>query len=101
MKPAVFSPRALRELVAAAEWIAIDNPVAARALRESAIKAAALLGAHPELGPLRPDIASVPYRFLPLKGFPYVLVYNPEASPPLIVRVVHGARDLPEVLSDL
>ena len=48
-----------------------------------------------------PDLICEPYRLLPLRGFPYLLVYNPERRPPGIVRIVHGARDLPEILSDL
>jgi plasmid stabilization system protein ParE len=39
--------------------------------------------------------------FLVLRGFPYILVYRANAVPPRILRVLHGARDLPEVLQDL
>jgi len=38
---------------------------------------------------------------LVVRGFPYLVVSNPERRPPSIVRIVHGARDLPEVLKDL
>jgi toxin ParE1/3/4 len=64
-------------------------------------RAAERIGLHPQLGVSRPDIARDPYRFLALSGFPYVVVYNAERRPPLIVRVVHGARDLPDLLRDL
>jgi len=36
-----------------------------------------------------------------LRGFPYIVVYRANAIPPRILRVLHGARDLPEVLQDL
>jgi len=40
-------------------------------------------------------------RFLAVHGFPYLLVYNADRRPPLIVRVLHGARDLPSLLRGL
>jgi toxin ParE1/3/4 len=42
-----------------------------------------------------------PYRCFLLIGFPYVIIYNAERSPPRMVRILHGTRDLPEVLRDL
>jgi len=60
-----------------------------------------LLGEHPYLGTQRPDVARAPYRFTVVRGFPYVAVYDPTTRPPTVVGVVHGARDLPEVLKEL
>lgn len=101
MTAAAFTPQAEREGSDAIDWIKKDNPIAARGLRDALISAADRIGAHPLRGVLRPDLAREPYRFLTLTGFPYVVVYNAERRPPLIVRVVHAARDLPEVLRDL
>jgi toxin ParE1/3/4 len=98
MKAAVLSPAARRDLLAAVSWIAKDNPAAARALRVSIAKAAERIAEHPRTGVERHELAEAPYRFLILTGFPYVVVYNAERRPPLIVRILHGARDLPEVL---
>ena len=98
MKPAVFSPQARRDLLEASRWIASDNPAAARAFRETLVKAAKRLGDHPDLGRERPELADPPVRFLVLTGFPYVLVYDVDRQPPLVLRVLHGARDLQEVL---
>jgi toxin ParE1/3/4 len=64
-------------------------------------RAAKLIGEHPEIGRMRPEIARQPFRVMPLIGYPYVVVYEANRRPPLIARIVHGARDLPEVLSDL
>ncbi|CAA7621422.1 type II toxin-antitoxin system RelE/ParE family toxin [Magnetospirillum sp. UT-4] len=100
MKPAVFAPQAKRDLVEAVGWIARDNPAAALALRESVARAAHRLGEHPELGAERPALADPPVRFLVLAGFPYVLVYDAAPRPPLVLRVLHGARDLPEALRE-
>jgi toxin ParE1/3/4 len=101
MTNARLAPAARRDLLEAARWIAKDNPAAAAALREGVAKVAQILGEHPYVGNLRPAVANVPYRFLGLTGFPYLVVYNPDRRPPLILRVLHTARDLPEALRDL
>jgi toxin ParE1/3/4 len=101
MKRAVLSQSALRDLLTAAKWIAEDNPSAAQAFRESVSKAAVRIGEHAQLGTSRPDLAGEPYRLLVLAGFPYLIVYHAERRPPLIVRILHTARDLPEALRGL
>ena len=93
--------RGQRELAAAVKWINRDNPTAARGLRRAVYAAAVQIGEHPMIGQTRTELAREAYRFLTVPGFPYVLVYNAERKPPLIVRVLHGARDLPEALSGL
>jgi toxin ParE1/3/4 len=62
---------------------------------------AQLIGEHPDIGFQRPHVARAPYRFFVVRGFLYVVVYDPSSDPPTIARVVHGARDLPDVLKDL
>ena len=59
------------------------------------------LGRFPDAGHTRFELAPEPYRFLVMKRFPYLIVYNSKRRPPLIMRVIHGARDLPDVLRDL
>jgi toxin ParE1/3/4 len=98
---ASWSRRARRELLDAADWIADDNPEAADRLIDTAQRAAALIAARPGVGVRRPKLAPEIYRFFSLRGFPYIIVYSTADRPPRIVRVVHGARDLPTVLSDL
>jgi len=96
-----LAPAARRDLLEAAGWIARDDAKAALALRDAVVEAAGRLGGNPEIGRVRLELAGPPVRFLMLSGFPYILVYDAESRPPLILRVVHGARDLPEVLADL
>jgi toxin ParE1/3/4 len=60
-----------------------------------------LLAEHPRVGTTRPELAPEPYRIAVVRGFPYIAVYDASLRPPSIVRFVHGARDLPEVLRDL
>jgi toxin ParE1/3/4 len=101
MTAARLVPSARRDLLQATNWIAKDSPPAALALRESVARAAMTIGEHRHIGSLRPEIVGAPYRWMPLVGFPYVIVYNAERMPPRIVRILHAARDLPEVLRDL
>jgi toxin ParE1/3/4 len=101
MIAAALSPAARRDLLEAANWIAKDNPSAARALRRSVAKAAITIAEHPAAGSPRPDIVPLPFRCMVLTGFPYVVVYHADRTPPVIARILHGARDLPEVLRDL
>jgi toxin ParE1/3/4 len=100
MTPAVLAPAARRDLLGAARWIAKDNPRAALALKGAIVRAARRIGEHPAIGVVRPDLADPSVRFLPLTGFPYVVVYDADRRPPLILRVLHAARDLPELLRE-
>ncbi len=97
MTAALLSRRARGDMLSAARWIADDNPTAARAFRQAVERVATLIGEHPRVGHMRPELAGAAYRFLGLTGFPYIVVYNAERQPPLILRVLHGARDLPEL----
>jgi toxin ParE1/3/4 len=94
----IFAPRAQRELLSAVAWVAEDNPAAADALLAAAMAAARRLQLRPKLGRVRLDLAPERYRFWSLRGFPYLLVYDGEAKPPLILRFVHQSRDLPAAL---
>ena len=98
MTSPIFAPRAQRELREAAVWIAEDNPAAADALLTAEMAAARRLQARPKLGRVRLELAPAQYRFWSLRGFPYLMVYDTEAKPPIILRFVHQSRDLPVVL---
>jgi toxin ParE1/3/4 len=101
LSAAVIAPAARRDLVAAARWIRRDNPAAARALRDAVANAAERIGTYPQIGVVRRDLTSGPYRFVMLTGFPYLIVYAENHDPPVIVRVIHSARDLPRLLGQL
>jgi toxin ParE1/3/4 len=100
MPTAALSPRARRDLLAATRWIARDHPAAARAFRDAVARAAEHIGEHRDIGVTRLDFADATHRFVVLTGFPYVIVYNNARSPPLIVRVLHAARDLQSALRE-
>jgi toxin ParE1/3/4 len=101
MPSAALSPRARRDLLEAIRWIAKDNPTAASGLRIAVVEAARQIGDHPRIGLVRPELVDGPVRFLVLTGFPYVIVYDADHVPPLILRVLHGSRDLPDILQDI
>jgi toxin ParE1/3/4 len=82
-------------------WIAQDSPRAADDLRIAIRRAARQLGEHPQSGQQRLDLAPETVRFLTISGWPYILAYRANSTPPRILRVLHGARDLPDVLNDL
>jgi toxin ParE1/3/4 len=96
-----LAPRARREMVAAARWIARDNPHAARVFRNAVADAAQRIGQYPLIGRARPELLREAFRFLTLSGFPYLLIYNSERSPAEIIAIIHGARNLPPLLRSL
>jgi toxin ParE1/3/4 len=101
MNGGLFTPRARRELLQAIAWIAEDNPDAADALLAATLRAAGLVSGRPALAHVRADLAPAHFRFWSLRGYPYLLVFDVEHVPPVVVRVVHQARDLPVLLTDL
>jgi toxin ParE1/3/4 len=101
MSSAILSLRAQRDLVAAARSIARDSPSAASRFPGLVLSLAKKLGDFPDLGAERPEIAAAPYRFASIPGFPHLVAYNARRRPPVIMRLVHGARDLPSVLRNL
>lgn len=83
----------LREIRA---YIAKDNSAAARRVVERLRIHARNLAANPGMGrrreDLRPDLFSFP-------AGKHVLFYHPQSGGIVLVRVLHGARDLPALFS--
>jgi toxin ParE1/3/4 len=63
--------------------------------------AARLIGAYPGIGRPQPTLVGERYRIWSLANFPYLLIYDPVRRPPQVLRIVHGARDLPPLLAEL
>ncbi len=63
--------------------------------------AAERVARRPLLGHRRLDVLPARFRFLAVKGFSYLLVYNAERPDHLVLRVVHMARDLGPLLVHL
>ena len=89
-----FSLEASRDLEEVKNYISQDNPDAAVRLILLIREKCALLAQQPGIGRDRSDILSR------LRGFPvgnYVIFYQPANDGIAVVRVLHGARDIPEL----
>lgn len=96
-----FTREALADIREAVAWIAREDPAAADRLRIAANEAARAIGEHPLIGPVRTEFAPEQFRFLVLRRFPYLIVYEPDQVPPRILRVVHASQDLAVLLAEL
>ncbi len=99
----VFRLKAMEDVEDIAYHIAADNPNAAIAFRETLEQTCALLAEMPDIGMLRsfgnPKLENI--RLWPLKRFEkYLLIYCAHDEVLDIIRVVHGARDLPALFTE-
>ena len=100
MKPRIqFTPEAAEDLDAIWWVIAEDNRDAADRVEREILATCHRLAKHPRMGTKRQDITPLPVRFWTVTRFPnYVIVYRPETVPLQVVAVLHGKRDLKQVL---
>lgn len=98
---AVPTEAAIRDMTLVVATLADESLRAARGFKAAMNEAAINLGRYPEMGSERLDLADPPVRFWPVPRYRYVIVYDAGATPPRILRVLHGARDLPDLLSGL
>lgn len=84
--------RAFRNIAAAEEYIAKDNPSAAQKVVKTIFNTAEKLETFPGMG--KPG--RVPgTRELPLSEYPYTLVYRIKASRVIVYAVLHQSRQYP------
>lgn len=101
MKPIRITPRADSDIDACFAWIRKDNPAAALRLLDAIERTCDLLSRMPGIGSPRYAEISLVHgvRMLPVTGFKnYLLFYIEHEDSVDIIRVLHGARDLPEAL---
>lgn len=92
-----LTPEARLDLLSIWQFIARDDVDAAERLTDRFEKAFRLLATFPRQRHKRADVhTSEPVLFWPAGS--YVIVYRPEPRPIVVVRVVHGARDLDALL---
>jgi plasmid stabilization system protein ParE len=89
-------PDAARDITEIWEYIAEDNPAAARRVREDILDAIHQLVPFPHQGHRRPDLTPRPLRFQIVRN--YVIAYAPEEKPLLVLAVIHGSRS-PRVIA--
>jgi toxin ParE1/3/4 len=96
------SARAGRDLLDAYAFIGLHNPEAAGRFLDAAQRTFIMLAGAPGIGrlyPTRRDPQLRSARVRPIDGFrSYLVFYVAEPKRLLIVRVVHGARDLPAII---
>ena len=73
------------------------GPAITRKVFQDIRNALKLLGNEPGLGHVREDLTSRPVKFWPV--YAYLIVYDPETEPVQIIRVLHGMRDVEEILN--
>ncbi|MGH2458936.1 MAG: type II toxin-antitoxin system RelE/ParE family toxin [Chloroflexota bacterium] len=74
------------------------GPRLARYVLRELREALRFLGGTPEAGHHREDLTDAPLKFWTV--FSYLIAYDPAKRPIEIVRVIHGARDVPSLLQD-
>ncbi len=89
-------PLAAQDITEIWEYIADDNPLAARRVREEIYGAIRALLPFPHQGHKRPDLTSRPLRFLLIRE--YLIAYAPDEKPLWVVAVMHGRRS-PRVMA--
>lgn len=92
----VLTPAAREDLVEIFEYISKDSPDAARRVRKEFRSSMEKLAQMPEIGHIRPDLVSEPFRFWPV--YSYLVIYRSETRPIQILRVLRGARDVRAIL---
>jgi plasmid stabilization system protein ParE len=96
-----LTPQAIEDLDAIWWTIAEDNRDAAERVELEILATCQRLARHPRMGSKRQDVTVLPVRFWTITKFPnYVIVYRPETDPLQVVAVLHGKRDLKEVIEE-
>jgi toxin ParE1/3/4 len=91
-----LSPVALRDLDDAWFYIAQDNPRAADRFLDGLGEKLSMLAVHPELGRQCRELGPDLHRF-PVGA--YIIFYRIGAAHVEIVRILHGARDIENILA--
>ena len=89
-------PGAARDITDIWEFIAKDNPLAARRVREDILDAIRRIVPFPHHGHQRTDLTSRPLRFQTVRN--YLIAYAPDEKPLLVLAVLHGRRS-PRVMA--
>ena len=98
MKPLRFAPTADRDLESIGDYIAVDNPRRAVLFIQEIRKRCSLLAEFPQSARPLPELGSNA-RIVSYKRS--VIVYRDRPDEVLVVRVIHGARDIQAILKDM
>jgi toxin ParE1/3/4 len=73
------------------------GPTVTRRVMKEIRTALNLLGSQSGVGHVREYLTSRPVKFWPV--YSYLIVYDPETKPVKVIRVLHGMRDIEEILN--
>lgn len=95
--PFILTPSAARDLDEILEYV-LEHGGATPALHVHAClhEGFSKVGAEPGIGHIRDDLADELLRVWVV--FSYLIIYRPDTQPVQIIRVLHGARDVPRVV---
>jgi plasmid stabilization system protein ParE len=94
-----LTPDAVSDIDAIWTFLFKDSPAAADAVEEAIRVACAMLARAPLSGHVRLDLTRLPVRFWTVPKYRnYVIIYNADSRPLEIIRVLHGMRDLKQLL---
>lgn len=96
MRAIQFTPRARRDIVEIWEYIARDSLDSADRVTAAIREAAEMLAKLPGIGHTRTDVSDPHYRFWRVHS--YLLAYRTTDTDLIVIRVVHGARDIRDLL---
>ena len=86
----LFTPTAREQFLAALAYIAVDDPAAARRLRDRAEESLSRLADHPESGRVLPEFPDLPFREVVVS--PYRFFYRVKDDVVWVVAAWHSAQ---------
>ena len=98
MSVPVITPTARRDIRAICRYIAEDSVHYADRVAEAILATCQMTAELPGIGHARPDLTHRDILFVPVRGYErYVIAYAAHSEPVRILRVLHGARDVPRL----
>ncbi len=95
----VLAPKAALDLVQIWRYIKKQSSLAIADRVESAIRdRIAFLARNPGAGHWRKNLTDESVKFFPV--YSYLIVYRPDTKPLQVVSILHGRRDLEQILKD-
>ena len=96
MKPFILTPRAEQDIGDIWDYIADDNIEAADRVLDAVENALHRIAKNPGIGHMREELADRRHRFLLV--YSYLIVYRSETKPLQVIRILHAARDVQNIL---
>ena len=95
----VLAPEAASDLVQIWRYVKKQSSIAVADRVESVIREKIVfLAGSPGAGHWRKNLTDEAVRFFPV--YSYLIVYRPETKPLQVVSILHGRRDLEQILTD-